>query len=195
MRSSDKVPGNGRDARRRAGKRGNGEGSVYYDERMRLWRATVQIGGGKRRYISGQTRQLVAEKLTVALREAQEGLLAASQRLTLAQYLDQWMEQSAKPRLKATTYESYRHYIDKHIKPALGTRPLARLRAPEVQRTPAFFSPPHVDTVTSTCTRSCWPVDSAWAKRLRSAGETWTWTQDESVSSTRWSICDASHGD
>jgi len=44
------------------------------------------------------------------------------------------MEQSAKPRLKATTYESYRHYIDKHIKPALGTRPLARLRAPEVQR-------------------------------------------------------------
>ena len=59
-----------------AGKRGNGEGSVYYDERMKLWRATVQIGGGKRRYISGQTRQFVAQKLTVALREAQEGMMA-----------------------------------------------------------------------------------------------------------------------
>src|SRR5438105_13661015 len=107
MRSSDKVPGNGRDARRRAGKRGNGEGSVYFDERMKLWRATVQLGGGKRRYFSGKTRQEVAQKLIVAAREIQQGQVPANQRLTLAQYLVQWMEQSAKPRLKASTFESY----------------------------------------------------------------------------------------
>ena len=50
--------------RHRSGKRGNGEGSVYFDDRMKLWRATVQLGGGKRRYLSGKTRQEVAQKLT-----------------------------------------------------------------------------------------------------------------------------------
>ena len=32
---------------RRRAKRGNGQGSMYFDDRMKLWRATVQIGGGK----------------------------------------------------------------------------------------------------------------------------------------------------
>src|SRR5438105_7275285 len=122
-----------RSVRRRTSKRGNGEGSIYYDEKLKLWRAAAQAGNARRRYISGKTRQVVAEKLNIALREAQQGLMAASQRLTVAQFLDQWMEQSAKPRLKATTFESYRHYINKHIKPALGTRPIAKLTAQEVQ--------------------------------------------------------------
>jgi integrase len=118
---------------RRSAKRGNGEGSVYFDERMKLWRATVQVGGGKRRYLSGKTRQEVAHRLVAAAREIQQGQLPPNQRLTLAQYLGQWMEQSAKPRLKASTFESYRHYIQKHIIPALGNRPVARLTAQEVQ--------------------------------------------------------------
>src|SRR6266545_520722 len=118
---------------RRRGKRGNGEGSVYFDERLKIWRATVQIGAGKRRYLSGKTRQDVAQKLVAAAREIQQGQLPPNQRLTLGQYLDQWLEQSAKPRLKATTFESYHHYITKHIKPALGTRPIAKITAQEVQ--------------------------------------------------------------
>jgi integrase len=117
----------------RRAKRGNGEGSVYYDERLKIWRATVQIGGGKRRYLSGKTRQDVAQKLVAAAREIQQGQLPPNQRLTLGHFLDQWLEQSAKPRLKASTFESYRHYLDKHIKPALGTRPVAKLTAQEVQ--------------------------------------------------------------
>jgi integrase len=121
------------DPHRRGGKRGNGEGSVYFDERMKLWRATVQVGNGKRRYLSGKTRQDVAHKLVAAAREIQQGQLPPNQRLTLAQFLGQWMEQSAKPRLKASTFESYRHYIEKHINPGLGNRPLARLTAQEVQ--------------------------------------------------------------
>ena len=104
---------------------------MYYDDRLKIWRATVQLGGGKRRYLSGKTRQDVAQKLTVALREVQQGLPAPSQRLTLGQFLDQWMEQSAKPRLKPSTFESYLHYVQRHLKPALGTRPIARLAAQE----------------------------------------------------------------
>jgi integrase len=122
-----------RPTRRRSTKRGNGEGSIYYDDRLKIWRATVQLGGGKRRYLSGKTRQDVAQKLTVALREVQQGLPAPSQRLTLGQFLDQWMEHSAKPRLKPSTFESYKHYVQRHLKPALGTRPIARLSAQEVQ--------------------------------------------------------------
>jgi len=71
--------------------------------------------------------------MTAALRDVQQGLPAPSQRLTLGQFLDQWMEQSAKPRLKPSTFESYRHYVQRHLKPALGTRPIARLAAQEVQ--------------------------------------------------------------
>ena len=118
---------------RRPTKRGNGEGSVYYDERLKIWRGTVQVGSGKRRHLSGKTRQEVAQKLVAAALEIQQGFLPPNQRLTLAQYLDQWLEQSAKPRLKATTFESYTHYIHKHINPALGSRPIAKLTAQEVQ--------------------------------------------------------------
>ena len=65
------------------GKRGNGEGSVYFQESRQRWAAAVTLVGGKRNVIYGKTRQEVARKLTAApdsttgWREHQHDLLVA----------------------------------------------------------------------------------------------------------------------
>ena len=53
--------------------RGNGEGSVYR-QADGLWRGAVSIGGGKRRYVSGRTRQEAAKKLTEILKANQDSV-------------------------------------------------------------------------------------------------------------------------
>ena len=50
-----------------AHKRGNGEGSIYFQESRQRWAAAVTLDGGKRKVIYGKTRQEVARKLTTAL--------------------------------------------------------------------------------------------------------------------------------
>ena len=52
----------------------NGEGSIYFHEAKKLWRASVSLPDGRRKYLSGRTRQDVATKLTRTLRDLQQGI-------------------------------------------------------------------------------------------------------------------------
>src|SRR6266542_3065982 len=105
------------------GKRGNGEGSIYQDSRG-LYRAAVTLENGKRKYLSGRTRQDVARKLNAALESREKGLPVPGQRLTTAAYLNDWLENTVKPSQKPLTYEKYRQVVATHITPALGRLPL-----------------------------------------------------------------------
>jgi integrase len=113
-------------------KRGNGEGSIYQDSRG-LWRATVSLPGGKRKYLSGRTRQEVSKKLAAALTHADKGLPFTPERLTTGAYLNQWLR-DVQPTVKPKTYASYEQLVRVHILPALGTTPLARLQAADIKR-------------------------------------------------------------
>jgi len=113
------------------GKRGNGEGSIYQDSRG-LYRAAVTLESGKRKYLSGRTRQDVARKLNAALESREKGLPVPGQRLTTAAYLNDWLENTVKPSQKPLTYEKYRQVVATHITPALGRLPLARLQPRDV---------------------------------------------------------------
>ena len=112
-------------------KRGNGEGSIYQDSRG-LYRAAVTLESGKRKYLSGRTRQDVARKLNAALESREKGLPVPGQRLTTAAYLNDWLENTVKPSQKPLTYEKYRQVVATHITPALGRLPLARLQPRDV---------------------------------------------------------------
>jgi len=114
-------------------KRGNGEGSIYLDSRG-LYRAAVTVDGGKRRYLSGKTRAEVAEKLTAALDARHKGLPLPGVRLTTERHLMTWLEDTVKDSLKPLTYVAYKHLVDKHIVPAIGKVPLARLEPQHVRR-------------------------------------------------------------
>ena len=120
-----------------AGRRGNGEGSIYLRESDGNWCATVDLGwaNGKRRrkVIYGKTRKEVAEKLKVTLRDQQQGLPVTSDRQTVEQFLERWLVDVAAPKLRSSTYVSYQSKCKLYIIPAIGRIPLLKLEPQQVQ--------------------------------------------------------------
>ncbi len=117
-------------------KRGNREGSIYKRKDGR-WEAALTIGWeqGKlrRKYFSGKTRQDVAAKLTAALRDRDRGSPVVGERLTVGDYLADWLENRAKPTIRPSTYTSYAYHVRVYLVPSLGHIRLAQLTPQHVQ--------------------------------------------------------------
>ena len=117
------------------GRRGNGEGSIYQRKDGR-WVGQYLIyapNGPKYRYLYGKTRQVVAEKLTDAMAQRDGGLTFQAGSLTVADYLDKWLTESARHRLRPKTYKYYCGLTRLHIIPALGHLKLKKLTPLHVQ--------------------------------------------------------------
>ena len=70
--------------------------------------------------IYGKTQGEVRKKLTEARRTLDQGDTLITDRQTVAQFLDKWLNEIAKPSLRASTYVSYQGKIRLYILPALG---------------------------------------------------------------------------
>ncbi len=107
------------------GRRGNGEGSIYPYQRNGVkagycasyWVHTAE--GPKRRYITGKTRQQVAEKLTKAMSDRDGGFVFDAGAMTVGEYLDRWLK-DVEDTVRESTHARYEYAIRPHIKPALG---------------------------------------------------------------------------
>jgi integrase len=133
----------------RGGKRGNAEGSVYQRKDGR-WVAQVRQLGGPRVYRYARTRTEAATKLTELLKAASVGLPMPPERQTVGAYLVEWLETTAKPGLRPTTYVSYAGVVRVHLVPELGSLRLSRLTPQHVQalmnrKLEAGLSPLRVD--------------------------------------------------
>lgn len=120
-------------AKRKA--RGQGEGSIWYDEKRDIWRGAVSLGNGKRRQVQGTTKREVNEKLTQIKYDLQRGMVALTDE-TFGGYLADWLigvEHTVRP----TTYQRYARDCRLHIVPELGERPLAKLAPRDLQ---AFYT-------------------------------------------------------
>src|SRR5258708_17024607 len=131
----------------RSGKRGNGEGSVY-QRSDRKWCGALVVAG-RRRVIYGSTRQDAAQKLARAMDAATRGLLRQPSRLTVGGFLDRWLEDTVKPRVRPLTYSGYAVNVRRHIIPTLGDVRLDRLSPEQVQNrseehTSELQSPDHL---------------------------------------------------
>ncbi|MGI8564617.1 MAG: tyrosine-type recombinase/integrase [Candidatus Dormibacter sp.] len=117
-------------------RRGHGEGSIFR-RKDGLWAGSVNLGrrdGQRRRKtVYGRTRREVQEKVVAALRDQQLGVLPSTGTGTVAQFLATWLENSAKPRLRPSTYRSYSDLIHLHLIPSLGHLRLDRLGPAQVQ--------------------------------------------------------------
>lgn len=100
-------------------------------------RATVRYdpttGRAKRVSVYGRTRKEAAEKLAEVLRRLAAGTYIEPSRLTFGQWLDRWLEEYKKPKLRRTTWESYWYMAKGHLKPTLGHLRLQELRADHLQ--------------------------------------------------------------
>ena len=85
-------------------------------------------GKYRRRWVPAGTRRGDAEKLLADLvKRSHEGNTVVSEKVTLAAYLfDRWLPVQ-EPRLRRSTYDSYRRNIERHVVPALGAVPLDKL--------------------------------------------------------------------
>ena len=61
--------------------------------------------GPKYRYLYGKTRAAVAEKLAKAIAERDGGLVFETGKLSVAEYMDRWLTESARNRLRPKTYK------------------------------------------------------------------------------------------
>jgi len=120
-----------------AKRRGNGEGTIS-KRKNGTWCAVATVGRKpdgklKRKYFYGRTRQEVADKLTKALGDLRQGTFIDDTSITIEKWFKTWLEEYKQPKLRPTTFESYRIMVDHHIIPAVGHTRLKDLRPEHLQ--------------------------------------------------------------
>src|SRR4051794_40171833 len=107
-------------------RRGKGEGTIRQRADGR-WEARYRPRDGKRRSVFAATRRDVVEELRQALDAGSKGIKPIDGRLTTKAYLETWIRDSVRPRLRPTTADSYEWIVGKYLVPELGKIPLAKL--------------------------------------------------------------------
>jgi len=104
------------------------------------WTVIVDLGRdpatGKRRQIwrsvKGSKREAKA-LLVELLHQKSTGLDAPSGKLTVAEFLQQWLKAYALPNTAPRTYLRYEQHVRVHLVPALGSIPISKLRPLHIQ--------------------------------------------------------------
>ncbi len=95
--------------------------------------AAVSDGSGGRTYRYARTRAEAAAKLTTALKTVADNLPFAPERQTVGDFLSSWLETTARPTVRPSTYVSYAGIVNDHLIPELGRIRLSRLAPQDVQ--------------------------------------------------------------
>ena len=125
-----------------AKRRANGEGSIRKRKDGR-WEGRYTAGRdpvtGKVVYknVLGRTQAEVKARLKAAI-EANTNLdIVKAEQYTVGQWMDVWFENCAKIKVRPSSHQTYRGYIDNHIKPSIGSIPLSKLSSLHLQQ---FYS-------------------------------------------------------
>jgi integrase len=106
------------------------------------WLVRVFLGRDRntrrRRYhnrtVHGSARR-AQEHLTKMLRERDLGRGLEASEITLNEFLDRWLTNAARPKLRDKSYRSYEGLLRRYIRPALGERILSTITPLDVQAT------------------------------------------------------------
>ena len=117
-------------------KRGNNEGSLYFDTSVGLYRGAVMLPNGRRKTVSAKTRKAASEKLTAIQGQLVAGLPTSSTE-RLGPFLDWWLK-SLEARAIAgaksvNTVDNARWACRVWIQPALGNKRLRDLLPEDVE--------------------------------------------------------------
>ena len=100
-------------------RRAKGEGSIF-KENTGYWCAEITLPDGKKKRKRSRKQHVVREWLVKQQNAIQTNLLLKDERITLAQYLDRFIDDVAAHILAPSTLHSYRYLIRDHIKPEIG---------------------------------------------------------------------------
>ncbi|MCH8175788.1 MAG: site-specific integrase [Proteobacteria bacterium] len=114
-------------------KRGNGEGSISR-RKDGLWTARyTPLGGGKRRAVYARTQREVLEKLDDLKASDASGTLALSGRETFGEWMEHWLDNVHRRKVRESTLAEDSGCIKKHVIPRLGRYPLAKLQPEHIE--------------------------------------------------------------
>lgn len=122
-----------------AKRRANGEGSIRkrkdgrWEERYTAGR-DPETGKAVYKNVLGKTQAEVKEKLKRAIEENAQLDFSRAGEYTVGQWMDVWFENCAKVKVRPSSHQTYRGYIDHHIKPYIGDIPLGKLTTLDLQR-------------------------------------------------------------
>ena len=122
-----------------AKRRANGEGNIRKRKDGR-WEGRFTAGTdpetGKQIFknVLGKTQTEVKEKLKKALVEAGQVDFTKSGQYTVGTWMDTWFENVAKIKVRPSSHQTYKGYIDNHIKPNIGNIPLEKLTTMDLQK-------------------------------------------------------------
>ena len=122
-----------------AKKRANGEGNIRKRKDGR-WEGRYTAGHdpvtGKQIFknVLGKTQTEVKEKLKKALVEAGQVDFTKLGQYTVGTWMDTWFENVAKIKVRPSSHQTYKGYIDNHIKPKIGKIPLEKLTTMDLQK-------------------------------------------------------------
>ncbi len=127
--------------KKRGGKRANGDGTIskqMRDGKVVGWQAALTVGvlpNGEpdRRWLSAKTQEGVQEKLMSLRANKHTGMLADSENLDLATYMDRWLDYKSRDGIKPNTLRSYQDAVRLSSVPVLGRIRLAKLRPIDVE--------------------------------------------------------------
>lgn len=91
-------------------------------------------GKRSRRLVYGPTQAAVLAKLKALSRSRDDGVILASRMPTVGAYLVRWVEETARVKVRPSTFVSYSDIVRAHLIPSLGKIRLDRLTPEQVQR-------------------------------------------------------------
>jgi integrase len=118
---------------RKRTRRGNNEGTIFEEKSRKRWKAGVTLPDGTRRWVTGRTREAVAEKLSHLLGQVSAGAPLPPAGMTLSVVLAHWRDYTLPAKRRApATVEQY-HWALAIIDDALGKKRLATLTPEQVE--------------------------------------------------------------
>lgn len=123
-------------------KRGHGEGSVTYDEDRdqyiaRFFYKDPATGQIERKKFVGKKGGRQGEVLKRGrdwLQQKKEGILSEADKITLGEWMDRWLADYVKPKVRLKSYDKYKCGLDLYVRPKFGNLKMVLLKAPELQR-------------------------------------------------------------
>jgi integrase len=117
-------------------RRAQGDGGLFARNKgtkREMWIGRLVLQDGTRLEVSGKTQAVARQKLEAAKQAAAKGLPVKLDRQSTGEFLTRWLEDTAKPTLRPTTYRAYETRVRLYLVPRLGRVPLAQLGAEHVQ--------------------------------------------------------------
>ncbi|OMI38675.1 site-specific integrase [Streptomyces sparsogenes] len=117
-------------------KNANGAGSIYQRKDGR-WEGIAYVltadGTHKRRSVYGKTWDEAHDKLTKLKAESQSGLPISTSKMSLGEFLTDWLANVARLKVRPATYAAYESLVRNYLAPGLGKNKLARLTARDIR--------------------------------------------------------------